>query len=74
MNLSRIERYSKKDDTVIVPGKVLGSGDLSHSITIAALSFSQSALQKISKAKAKAVSIEDFMKENIKGKQVRILG
>ena len=74
VNLSRINRYTKENETIIVPGKVLGSGLLDHSLTIAAYSFSQGALEKINKANAKAISIEEFMKEDIKGKRVRIIG
>jgi len=74
VNLARINKYTKENETVIVPGKVLGSGPLNHKLTIAAFSFSQGALEKINKANAKAVSIEAFMKEDIKGKQVRIIG
>lgn len=74
VNLSRISRYTKENDTIIVPGKVLGSGLLNHKLTIAAYSFSQGALQKINKANAKAISIKELMKENIKGKGVKIIG
>lgn len=74
VNLSRINRYTKKGDTVIVPGKVLAAGELDHSITIAAWQFSGQAEEKIKKADAKAVTIEEIMKSGIKGKGVRIIG
>jgi len=74
VNLARINRFTKDNETIIVPGKVLGSGPLNHKLTIAAFSFSQSALDKINQAQAKALSIEAFMKEDIKGKHVRIIG
>ena len=74
VNLSRINRYTKPDETIIVPGKVLSSGDLNHSLTIAAWKFSEQAKRKIKGANAKAISIEEMMKENIKGKRVRIIG
>ncbi len=74
VNLSRISHYTKENDTIIVPGKVLGSGLLNHKLTIAAYGFSEGALQKIQKADAKAISITELMKENIKGKGVRIIG
>jgi len=74
VNISRINRFTKENETIIVPGKVLGSGLLDHKLTIAAYTFSKGALDKINKANAKAVSLEDFMKEDIKGKQVRIIG
>lgn len=74
VNLSRINYHTKENDTIIVPGKVLGSGLLSHKLTIAAYSFSEGALEKIQKVNAKAITITDLMKENIKGKRVKIIG
>ena len=74
VNLSRINRYTKPNETVIVPGKVLSSGDLDHSITIAAWQFSDQAKKKIEKASSKAILIKDIMKEDIKGKKVKIIG
>jgi len=46
VNLYRINRYTKKDETVVVPGKVLSVGDLDHNVVVAAFSFSESALEK----------------------------
>jgi len=47
---------------VIVPGKVLGDGEMDHKITIAALSFSQQAREKLKECKI--VSIEELAKSN----------
>lgn len=74
VNLSRINNYTKDNDTIVVPGKVLGSGLLDHKITIAAYNFSSSALDKINRSKSKAISIRELMKENIKAKKVKIIG
>src|SRR6266545_3135948 len=40
VNLSRIARVAPKGATIVVPGKVLGSGALPHAVTVAAVSFS----------------------------------
>lgn len=74
VNLSRINRYAKENETIIVPGKVLGSGALEHKVKIAAYSFSNSAEEKIKEAGAEAMSIEELMNKNSKGKNVRIIG
>lgn len=74
VNLSRINRFTKENETIIVPGKVLGSGLLAHKLTIAANSFSLGALEKINKVNAKAIHISELMKESIKGKRIRIIG
>ena len=73
VNLLRINRYTKENETIIVPGKVLGSGELDHKITVAAYQFSGSAADKINKV-GKAITITELMKENPKGSNVRIIG
>ncbi len=74
VNLSRINRYAEAGETVIVPGKVLSTGNLDRSLTIAAFKFSGQALEKIKKANAKALYIADIIKESPKGKKMRIIG
>lgn len=73
VNLVDIERNADKGETVIVPGVVLGAGELTKPVTIAAWKFSPSAQEKIKKAKGKMMTIEDLMKESPKGSGVRIL-
>lgn len=73
VNISKLDRFTKKDDVVVVPGKVLGSGDLNHNLTVAAFNFSGQAKEKINQ-KGKALSLDELMKKNPKGKKVKILG
>lgn len=49
VNLEKLNKLTKANDSVIVPGKVLGKGELEHKITIAAFKFSESAKEKIDK-------------------------
>lgn len=74
INVSRINRYTKANETVIVPGKVLGSGSLDHSVVVAAFAFSDGAKEQITKAKGKCITISELLKQNPKGKDVRIIG
>jgi len=74
VNLSKISRHAKAGEIIVVPGKVLASGELSQSITIAAWKFSGQAVEKIAKAKAKAITINDLMKNGIKETPIRIIG
>ena len=74
VNVSRLNRFTKENETIIVPGKVLGSGSLDHSVIVAAFSFSQSAKDQITKAKGKCMTIAELLKQNPKGKDVRIIG
>jgi large subunit ribosomal protein L18e len=73
-NLSRLSRHAADEDVILVPGKLLGSGDVEGKHTVAAYSFSTSARAKIEAAGGKVVSIRDLMNKNPEGKGVYILG
>jgi large subunit ribosomal protein L18e len=73
VNLAHIERHTKKNETVIIPGVVLGYGELTKPITISAWKFSKPAKEKILKSKGKAISIEDLVEKNPRGTNVKIL-
>jgi large subunit ribosomal protein L18e len=73
VNLSRLNRYTKAKEYVVVPGKVLGAGRLKHSVSVAAFSFSSQAKLKISRSKGKCLSILDLLEANPKGSNVRIM-
>ena len=72
VNLGRIERYAQEDETVVVPGKVLGSGVLEKNVTVAAVDFSGTARTKIDQA-GEAVSLEQFAEQNPEGSNVRVI-
>ena len=72
--LSRINRHTKENETIVVPGKVLGAGILNHKLTIAAYGFSNGALEKLKESNSKAMKIDELIKEPIKGKKIRIIG
>ena len=74
VTLDRINKYINEKETALVPGKVLSSGDLTKKVNIAAWSFSEKSMEKIKKAGGKYMSIEELMKSNPKGKDIRILG
>lgn len=73
VNLSKIDKYSKNGEIVIIPGKVLGMGELTKKITICAYNFSGSALLKINQSGSKVITIQDLIKKNPKGSKVRLL-
>ena len=74
VNLSRINRHTKENEVVVVPGKVLGSGMLNHKLTISAYQFSDQAKDKLEKSGAQIVSLLDLSKEKPNGKNIRIIG
>ncbi|MHA1689337.1 MAG: 50S ribosomal protein L18e [Promethearchaeota archaeon] len=71
-NLYRINKKTKEGDVIVVPGKVLGVGELDHEITIACLNCSDSARIKILSSGSKLLSIEELLEQNPKGSNVKI--
>ncbi len=74
VNMWKLSKYTKDGETVVVPGKVLGDGELGHKINIAAYKFSEKAKKKIEKTGGKMMSIQDLMKKNPKGSNLRLIG
>jgi large subunit ribosomal protein L18e len=74
VNVSRLNRHTEKNEIVAVPGKVLGTGEINHRITIAAFTFSEKAREKIETARGKCLSFFDLVKKNPKGSNVKIVG
>jgi large subunit ribosomal protein L18e len=74
VNLSRISRHTKSNETAVIPGKVLASGRLAHKVTIAAFTFSAGAMAKIEEAGGKAMSLVEAAKKHPKGSKLRLIG
>lgn len=73
VNLSNIERNVADGETIVVPGAVLSSGNLTKKVNIAAWKFSKAAEEKIKGSNGRFMLIEELMKENPKGSNVRII-
>ena len=68
INLNRISQLTKDNDTVVFPGKVLGTGNISHKITLCSFSISNSAAAKVLENGGKLISHADLIKQNPTGK------
>ncbi len=73
VNVSKISRYAKDGEVIVVPGKVLGAGNIDKPVTVAAMAFSKSAVEKIKAAGGRTMHILDLVKENPRGSGVRII-
>ncbi len=73
VNLSRINRNTKRSDVIVVPGKVLATGTLTHAVTVAAFSASEKAREKMKASRAKYLSIPELVEKNPKGANVKII-
>src|SRR3989338_8876360 len=63
VNLSRINLHARNDEIVVVPGKVLSSGEIKQGLTIAAYQFSKGALEKIQQAKSQAITLNELIRK-----------
>ena len=73
VNVGKISRHTNAGDIIVVPGKVLGSGNLSHKVTVAALNASTSARTVIVGAGGTLISINELLTKVPKGKGVTII-
>ena len=73
VNLGKIDVFTEEKDTILVPGKILSSGNLTHPVIIAAFSCSKKAKKKINKAGAEFVLIEDLLKQNPTGTKIKLI-
>ncbi len=74
VNIWRINKHTTDGETIVVPGKILGSGNLSHKLNIAAFKFTEGARHKIEKSGSKILSMSELIKKNPHGSNVRIIG
>lgn len=74
VNISRLAMYTKKGETLIVPGKLLGAGDIDYPVTVAAFKSTPGAKKKITEAGGTVLTIPELVSKHPKGNGVRIMG
>lgn len=74
VNLTKINGVTKENDVVVIPGKILGTGNLLHKITVSSFSISNSAATKIIESGGKIISISEMIEKFPTGKGVKIIG
>ena len=74
VNLGQIDRHVSDNDIVIVPGKVLGTGNISHKITLCSFSISTTGAKKVLQSGGKIIGVSQMIKNNPTGKGVKIIG
>ncbi len=74
VNVSKLNRFTQNNEFVLIAGKVLGSGELNHSVNVAAVTFSEGARNKILAAEGRVLTISELINENPKGSGVKIIG
>ena len=71
---SVIDKITKDNDALFVPGKVLGTGNMSHKITLCSFSISTVAATKIIQAGGGVLKFTDMIEKFPTGKGVTIIG
>jgi large subunit ribosomal protein L18e len=74
VNVGKLNRYADENDVVVVPGKLLGAGEIGKKLTVAAYRSSGQAKDKVEKAGGMSMSIDELMAKNPKGSKVKIMG
>jgi len=74
INISKLENLTKEGENIIIPGKVLGNGTLTHKLNVTSFSISIPAMKKILDAGGKVITINDLVNQHPNGKGVRIIG
>lgn len=74
INIDKLENLTKDGENIIIPGKVLGDGVLTHKLNVASFSISIPAIKKILDAGGKVITINDFVNQHPDGKGVRLIG
>ncbi|MFA4819328.1 MAG: 50S ribosomal protein L18e [Candidatus Aenigmatarchaeota archaeon] len=63
VNVTKIGKIAMENDTVAVPGRVLGSGEIKKPVTVYALSFSKEARKKITTSGGKCLPLSELEKK-----------
>ena len=61
VNVSKIEKFANEGETIIVPGKLLGTGVITKKVTVVAFSASDGAIEKITKTGGKFIKISQYI-------------
>ncbi|MFH1257209.1 MAG: 50S ribosomal protein L18e [Candidatus Diapherotrites archaeon] len=75
VSLWRIEGLAKKakGKTLVVAGKVIGSGALGEKMSIAALEFSSGAKKAIEDAKGKTIDLAQYVTEKVNAAELKLV-
>jgi large subunit ribosomal protein L18e len=74
VNVDKLSKFTKEGDVIIVPGKILGAGNLGHSVIVYAYSISKLASKKINEAGGQILALTDLIEKYPRGTGVKIIG
>ena len=74
INLKKIDENSSEGNAVIILGKVLGTGKISHKISLSSFSISNSAASKIKESGGEVLKFSEMIEKYPTGTGVKIIG
>ena len=74
VNLNRIEENTEDGNAVIITGKILGTGNISHKVSVSSFSISNSAAKKIKESGGEVLEFSKMIEKFPTGKGVKIIG
>lgn len=73
VNVSKLDKYLKDGEIAVVPGKVLGSGEIKKKIIVGAFAYSSQAKEKLKNANCQVLNLKELVAKIPKGTNVRII-
>jgi large subunit ribosomal protein L18e len=74
LTIGTLAEKTAAGQVIVVPGKLLGSGEIGHKLTVCAITISESASKKIIPGGGKLVSLSRLVEQFPEGKGVRLIG
>ena len=74
VNLKKIDQLTDDGNAVIISGKILGTGKLSHKVLVSSFSISNSAAKKIKNSGGEILNFSEMIEKFPTGKGVKIIG
>ena len=74
INLKKIDALTDDGSAVVISGKILGTGKLSHKVLVSSFSISSSAVKKIKESGGQILEFSDMIEQFPTGKGVKIIG
>ena len=74
INLKKIDTLTDDGNAVIISGKILGTGKLSHKVLVSSFSISNTAAKKIKESGGQVLKFSDMIKKFPTGNGVKIIG
>ena len=74
VNLTKINETTEDGNAIIITGKILGTGNISHKVLVSSFSISNSAAKKIKESGGEVLKFSEMIKKFPTGKGVKIIG